>query len=1511
MKSHELDMLAQLLVDAGYGIKEDITRAPDLTPTKLYDVIVNRRGKHRQVYKSPSARRNKNTLADEPPQTSSLLEPGRHYTAVLHMVKMEPVCKLCTKAVACSNLTGGCVPEWCKPCATSKVQGITSTVAISNKQFRKYDTEREAHGTQLGEAELIPLVRDLGIDDFRGLTAEGLDTSGDKMCDIAEFSAWFDRLQRRKALEARARSCGVAEDQINSDGWRQASDPIEGRDRRTQLDDELVTSIVEQSMCHNPQVAFDDGLERPVSCDQACYVVLNADSKSPELSFVLPKIDPRLAFDSLGVTDLSRKSLQSLFKSMGVALPGRDGKFTKEAMNEMAGSESGAVSFASFAEWWKTKGARQVLSAQSTATGRVQMSKCKSVTVRQGGVDKLHIVVDASDRILTFAVQRSEEALRAEAMDAAKIPWSELLPAVVPKKQHIVNWGPDMQARTDRAIGIHHLSSSRDKSSRQSTLSGRQRRDRSMRAAEQHVRNAYDFCTGAAAAKRVMLHEIFDQFDRDKSGALDVEEVKLLLKQLRTPAEIGHADVKVKFKKGEVDAIIKQIEDADGKRTGRNKMIEFDEFSAWWDKRVKDRREKGLVEEHWSEMRGRAALEFAAAIEIYSDMESRLKSCLSDLFEKSEGSTHAEDALSAKHLGASAREADFHLLFKKFSDDQGFLKYDGALTLLTHIRLHSEDPKHKHAIYSFEKRSRMWTRMEKQRHGVDFPAFETWWEARSAHHLKQGLPAEYWTVEDEKRAKELEDERVSINVMEMSDLRDRAKKNGLGDEAQHIIDEVVLAREKRDILVWCQKAEEELSNKTTDLVPKRKATNRTKALRCYEEALRLDETNPRLQERVKTLTKRFNRATKELDKQKIRVFATQLMKCSGEWEEVTGQVNDQRLFKPQPKKIDAKYCAQLLIDIISRQSFVWVGSTWCPWLPAVAFVLQILMFWALSNAMSGIRFLNLAPKRALVSSGSDWSAAETRRIFMTLSLGALFACAIPQLVWLNREPTCGPHSAQDYEDEDGNIVEGTHAAVFETFSVYLQWLEDRAKENGDSTFLSDEIAVIGSFFFNPPVLLIIICVLWMRVRYYRTHYHLVAKELKKATKAAQVEKKNFTDEHKQLIRRTVDTQTKYGNAVRQHLIGTRQENGLEPTPEEAARARWVRTAAYNKSMAVLAQQMQHEHDSRQLHLVNEATDDLVKGMFSSCRMLQGATAIEFESLAAAQPMLELASSLQASSGENTDDLANMLVGLSTLFIANISASFATENHVIEKVHGWTGGNAVLACTVYRISDSKGGMEAGGKYNYPSWALVTFVSQSYMEKVLGKMRTAPPSNPELQDIRGCWHAIPWAQAQRDFPHLEGLHGDLSVSENDGGSRNGVHVRAHNYKLRRAMKNGDALFNPTRRPAKASSNVAAATQVSNPLLNDAPDEDDDEDGPDRNGRKGRARIVNPMLAQQARDPERKPDYLPNAAAKKASKHGSNTQNVTKNRSKGKKQLDRATVAVANPMFDLQVTGDDGDD
>ena len=119
---------------------------------------------------------------------------------------------------------------------------------------------------------------------------------------------------------------------------------------------------------------------------------------------------------------------------------------------------------------------------------------------------------------------------------------------------------------------------------------------------------------------------------------------------------------------------------------------------------------------------------------------------------------------------------------------------------------------------------------------VDWAAFCKWWEGRVSHHQTVGQPSEYWVIEGAARADELEDQRVELGVMEISDLRQRVAEVGAGDEAQLVIDEVVLAIEKREIITWCQKAEDHMSTKTNDAAPKKKAVNQTKALRCYEAA---------------------------------------------------------------------------------------------------------------------------------------------------------------------------------------------------------------------------------------------------------------------------------------------------------------------------------------------------------------------------------------------------------------------------------------------------------------------------------------------------------------------------------------------------------------------------------------------------------------------------------------------------------------------------------------------------
>eukprot|EP01046_Picozoa_sp_COSAG06_P055303 COSAG06_NODE_10128_length_1744_cov_5.497558_2_plen_465_part_01 len=465
---------------------------------------------------------------------------------------------------------------------------------------------------------------------------------------------------------------------------------------------------------------------------------------------MLPKVHPKVAFESLNVKELDAAALGNLFGAMGVTLPGLDMKFRAEAIKEMNGGSTDAVSFSAFTEWWSTTGAEVVLPAQSTATGRVSMHKCKSVSNRADG-DRVRIRLDTSEQILSFSLPKLEDAMRAEAGDTDHASWTNILSAAVPDQVMVANWGPSMQDRTDQLLDAHLRAgaSTSNRSARLRNLSKGQRRVHSARMAEQRVRNAYDFCNGDAAAKKTMLNALFDQFDHDKSGALDVTEVKQLLKQLREPAPtIGGQDVKVAVKRSEIEAMIKEMEDANGTGDSRDGRIQSAEFQAWWTQRVTDRRDQGLVEEHWAEMRGRASLEFAAAIDIYSEIEAELKNDLMELVGKATNRTKSELAVSAKHLGAAAAEADVKLLFEQYANRRHNLEYEGALKLLQHLRVDSGDPKDKHTVFHRDKLDRMWDRMDRKVHGtkvetVDWAAFEKWMKGRAENHRRMDRPGEY------------------------------------------------------------------------------------------------------------------------------------------------------------------------------------------------------------------------------------------------------------------------------------------------------------------------------------------------------------------------------------------------------------------------------------------------------------------------------------------------------------------------------------------------------------------------------------------------------------------------------------------------------------------------------------------------------------------------------------------------------------------------------------------------
>ena len=69
-----------------------------------------------------------------------------------------------------------------------------------------------------------------------------------------------------------------------------------------------------------------------------------------------------------------------------------------------------------------------------------------------------------------------------------------------------------------------------------------------------------------------------------------------------------------------------------------------------------------------------------------------------------------------------------------------------------------------------------------------------------------------------------------------------------------------------------------------------------------------------------------------------------------------------------------------------------------------------------------------------------WSGEQILSIFLGFAIIAVLICALPVLVWLNQEPTCGPHDAGQYTDHRGIVVDGHGAKVYETIGVYLDYV---------------------------------------------------------------------------------------------------------------------------------------------------------------------------------------------------------------------------------------------------------------------------------------------------------------------------------------------------------------------------------------------------------------------------------------------------------------------------------------
>jgi hypothetical protein len=612
-------------------------------------------------------------------------------------------------------------------------------------------------------------------------------------------------------------------------------------------------------------------------------------------------------------------------------------------------------------------------------------------------------------------------------------------------------------------------------------------------------------------------------------------------------------------------------------------------------------------------------------------------------------------------------------------------------------------------------------------------------------------------------------------------------------------------------------------------------------------ALGDDRINTLVRKRGHTAMHVFNQHTRKMKgkdaETQILNVATQLVNSEGEWIEVTDDVTMQRMYKIEPFEFENFRSAIMMIDFLYRQTFVWVGSTWCPWLPMVACIMQVLMFLSLKHAM-----LNGAYRRPV----EPWSAEKTFKVFMAFALATLLVCAIPGLVWMNVMPGCGPHlrpmltAAYDsmvvedqlledhpdlhdtidgdapglvtdeqmcgyvkYREQEGTWVvpdEDSHsfcpggatnepccliqninylAPVFTTFGVSLDRL---TVEEGFR--LGGYAASIGAFVTSPPALMIVVCIMWARYRYARAEAKIARSEVTKTRQQYVTEKQFLTDE------------------LRKALVNSK-DGGVDLLPNHQAML---------------------ERTMRALESTQEGgIEDICKSMNEDIDEDTHTNSDHTISAIELQQFVKLAGDFDDDGdGQlDNDDIARWseMVSDNTIWIGGISFMYATEKNIRNHLTTDGDGATIIACTVKRISEEE---EAAlieqhpdsPTWHHKSWALVTFL---HKRTQLAKLESFPnfPEGADPTDATGrqnaivlgmdavdeagrqvtvarkkmqstsgfaenTWASLAWEHAQwLDIPDLHGIIGRKAVRVEPDQDMDSEYVAEHTAELQRCL------------------------------------------------------------------------------------------------------------------------------
>ena len=438
---------------------------------------------------------------------------------------------------------------------------------------------------------------------------------------------------------------------------------------------------------------------------------------------------------------------------------------------------------------------------------------------------------------------------------------------------------------------------------------------------------------------------------------------------------------------------------------------------------------------------------------------------------------------------------------------------------------------------------------------------------------------------------------------------------------------------------------------------------------------------------------------------------------------------------------------------------------------------------------------------------------------------------LPILVWLNQEPTCGPHNAGPVKLPDGTCAdglpgglqdgqcEGTDAKVFSTIGVYLDWLETRPMEDGETNAFSGFVSDVGGFLLNPPVLLIMLLVTHTQNRYYKAAYSGLMTQYTEDLAAAARKEKVLTEE--------VRLERKNGAEERASTMTKSGATGGK-TPEQMREAQLLNLRKCFKALDADLKEQQIGINREMSAEMKKALDEQVKLMDKSGTL----KSLKGRGVSACQAEAHQALTANAGATEGEYGASQFVLDLfatSTVLIRNIDAEFARLPVITKVVTEQTGKTELLACTTKRIhslfhthahnasDDETYDRSVFPAYPHDSWAIVTFVHAAAAERMvrdfsLEESTTRPGGlelDPAKQPFLGDWHVIPWKDATVMINATLKVHQDkwqqardevIRAKERDDKDGETTEEKIENEKLRRTAQFKSDRYELTRTMAQ---------------------------------------------------------------------------------------------------------------